>query len=374
MLTRKKAAWAALIGVAAGVLALAPISGAGPVPPTTPALRLAVFPIDNLTGRSLPLMDLRADIMDCLVAQGLSLIEEEPLAAFMSRNRVRWVGGITAELGGALAAQTEANAVLLTALDLHDDGDPPRIGFTMRLVLLGGGEIRVAWGTSVSLAGNDRPGILDLGLVREMPAIKQRSIDAAAARLLAFLERGATAPADLPHRAQRRFRPRTFHKVPESPTIGREARRVAVLPFVNESTRRHAGEILANRIVAALAEAGAAEVVEPGEVRKVLIDTRLIQQDGLQYAQADLIRDLLDADLIVTGTTYELAEPQDRDGFPVVDFLSTGIDARRRQVGWVAHSRSTGLTGVHFFGLGSVQTAGRLADELIRGLLEAASR
>ena len=371
---RRTAVWGALACAALLCLALRTASATGAEDTAAPQVRIAVFPIENLTGAPAPVKELRAEVMAGLSSRGVQMVDEEALQRFFAKHRVRWAGGIDGDLGRALVEETGASHALVTIFDVYGEGEPPRFGFTMRLVSTETEQVRVAWAAGPALAGNERPGVLDLGLVRDVSVLALRAVDEACGELQTYLAGSGSSPSRAAPRAQRRFRPRVFHAAPEASLAERANLRIAVMPFANESPRSRAGEILAHRFVGALARAGFTNVAEPGDVRRVLIETRLIQKDGLAYAQAELLRDLLDVDLVLTGAVFRLVEPVDYEGYPVVDFTLTAIDTRRRQVGWVAFSRATGRTGVRFFGLKGIRTAGRLSDELIRGVIREAAR
>ena len=364
-----------LVFVAAAALATLSVQAAEPTvtkPPLT-ELRLAILPFDNLSGGSAPIDAIRDQLSGMLAARGVTLLDPAALRSVLAERRVRWVGGVDAGTARALWLGHRVNAVLVTHLDLlgGEDG-PPRIGLTARLVGTDADGARVLWATSFDLAGEERPGLLALGFVDDPAILTARALERLSNELLAYFESGEQPRAR--RSTQRRFRPRAFHATPDVAALGAEPVRVAVLPFSNDSARRQAGEILAYHTLSALSEVPGLTLVEPGEVRRVLLETRLIQEGGLTYAQAELLRSLLDVDLVVTGTVFDFSDPGTGDAAPIVGFTMTGIDARRRQVTWVAFSYATGRDRVFFFDAGNIRTADRVADELIRGVLEAARR
>jgi hypothetical protein len=363
--------------VLAALAALAALS----VPAAEPAatkppfteLRLAVLPFDNLSGGPAPIDALRDELSGMLAERGVTLLDPAALRSVLAERRVRWVGGVDSGTARALWQGHQVNAVLVTHLDLigSEDG-PPRIGLVARLVGTGADGARVLWATSFDLAGEERPGLLDLGLVHDPVVLTSRALERLSSELVAYLQSGE--PPRMKRSTQRRFRPRAFHAAPDVAALGAEPLRIAVLPFSNDSARRQAGEIIGYRTLAALAAIPGLTLVEPGEVRRVLLETRLIQEGGLTYSQAELLRSLLDVDLVVTGTVFDFSDPGTLDSAPIAGFTTTGIDARRRQVAWVAFSYATGLDRVYFFESGNIRTADRVADELIRGVLDAARR
>lgn len=355
--------------------AAAPVPAAEPAPagPPLAELRLAVLPFDNLSGGPAPIDALREELAAKLAARGISLLDPDALRGVLAERRVRWVGGVDAGTARALWLAHGVTAVLVTHLDLAGAGEgPPRIGLSARLVGTGPEGARVLWASSFALAGEERPGLLDLGLVDDPRVLVTRALDRLSDEIGAYLSRGELPPAR--RGTQRRFRPRAFHAAPEIAPLGTEPLHVAVLPFSNDSARRQAGEIVGTRMLSALAAIPGLTLAEPGEVRRVLLETRLIQEGGLTYAQAELLRELLDVDLVVTGTVFDFSDPGAFDAAPVVGFTATGIDARRRQVAWVSFSHATGRDRVYFFNSGDIRTADRVADELIRGVLEAVRR
>jgi len=369
--------WMAMTGSllgAAALLATASPPAAAVAPPAPPftELRLALLPIDNLSGGSAPVDEIHAVLAGMLAAQGITLVDAEPLRAVLASRRTRWVGGVDAGLGRTLWEEQRTNAVLVTNLDMFEGASPPRIGLSARLVRTGPDGVQVLWATAFALAGEEQPGLLELKLVEDPGVLTARALERLAAELGAFLQTGVVPHAG--RAPQKRFRPRAFHAAPEAEPLGGEPLRVAVLPFSNDSSRRQAGEIVSNRSIAALVGIPGLTIVEPGEVRRVLLETRMIQEGGLTYAQAELLRGLLGVDLVLTGTVFDYSDPGTADEAPMVGFTTTVIDARRRQVASVSFSHGTGRDGVRFFDVGEIRTADRLADELLRGVADAQRR
>ncbi len=145
---------------------------------------------------------------------------------------------------------------------------------------------------------------------------------------------------------------------------------VAVLPFRNESTRRNAGEILAHHFIRELSNAGKFDVVEPGEVRQVLLQSRTIMEGGLSLPQADILRAALNVDLVVTGIVTEYQDYVGGWGNPKVEFSARVFDMKTRQIVWSSASYNQGDDGVYFFNRGKVNTAHGMASEMVRSVVE----
>ncbi len=356
------AAWVALVVSAA--LATAETA------PSPEGVRLAIFPIDNLAARPAPLGGMRETLRKALSGAGIPLVDESALREFMARERVRYVGGISSTTGQRLWGETGANLVLITHLVQFDDAEPPRMDFLARLVEISGPHARILWATSVPLAGDDSPGFLGLGLVNDPALLLERALSRVTDGLLDFLlgRKGRDARAETG--ARRARRPRSFYRAPESPRLAASGTRVAVLPFSNDSLRRRAGEILGLRFVHSLVARGIDDVVEPADVRAAILETRLIQEGGLSLPQADLLKTMLDVQLVFTGTVFDYLEPGGFDAVPELAITAIGIDAEQRRLGWIAFCYDRGDDGVAFFDMNLTRTVGGVTDEAVLGLLE----
>lgn len=361
--TRQAVLLAALL-VAGGAGGSTLVRAQDPVP-------IAVLPFEALSETVAPVTAIRGALVGRLAARGVPLLGEEALETFMRRHRVRYIGGLALETGRAFRSETGAGAVLATSVDLYAEKDPPRLALTSRLISTGD-RARILWMDSARMAGNEAPGFLGLGRIDDQKALRDRVIDRLADSLARHLSRGEGRPADAPARTRppRRFLPRTSSRSPGIQSAGNGPVRIAVLPFSDDSTTRHAGEILFLQVLRSLVEAGSAEVLEPGVVREVLLKARLVQEQGPSIPQADLLRALLEVDVVLFGEVSEYIEAGAGTAEPEIEFLVRGIDTARRQAIWSSVSHGRGDDGVFFFDWGRVETAHELASELARGLID----
>ena len=341
---------------------------------------IAVLPVENLSGGEAPVDPVLAALRLALQDRGFDLLPEEALADFMRRQRLRDVGGLAGGMGEALHAETGAVSVLITSVDLYQEADPPRFALTARLVTAGK-EPRIVWMESAVEAGDARPGFLGLGRIDDVRVLEDRVLGFVCDALATSLsEPEAAARAGEPEAGSRRFRPRAIYRAPGEPSpAGAEgpasegasapaARlRVAVLPFANDSAAKNAGELLTLQMVRQARLVPGLEVIEPGVVRDALLRAHLIQEEGLSLPQADLVRLLLEADLVLFGEVSVYVEVWAGAPEPEVDFSARVLSTRTRQVVCAAISHSRGEEGAWFFGLGRVPTAHDLAARLARG-------
>ena len=339
-------------------------SGAAPGGP------VAMLPVENLSDAPAPLAQVHQALRARLLDRGVPLVDDGELEAFMRRHRLRHVGGLSRETGRALRSETGAGSALVTSLDLYSDADPPRFALTARLVA-SGDDVRILWMDSAAMAGDEAPGFLGLGRVGAADEARDLILERIAASLARHLgapgaRRGQGPGAGRP---PGRLGPKSFYRSPAWSPAGPGPVTIAVMPFANESATRRAGEILTLQIVRALASAPGVEVVEPGVVRHELLQARLIQQEGLSVPQSDLLKALLDVDLVLFGAVTEYLEGGAAGADPVIDFSARAFDTGRRQVIWSSISHGRGNEGVFFFGLGRIATAHRLAAGMARALV-----
>jgi hypothetical protein len=332
---------------------------------------IAVLPFEALSDPAAPVTGIRDVLLGRLAALRIALVDEEALERFMRKHRVRYIGGLARETGQALRAETGAGAVLVTSIDLYRETDPPKFALTCRLISTGE-RARILWMDSARLTGDEAPGFLGLGRIDDPRVLRENVIDRLADSLGRHLSRVVARPPGTTVRARgpRRFMPRIFSGSPGVPPAGNGPVRIAVLPFSDESTTRHAGDVLFLQVLRFLVDAGNAEVIEPGEVREVLLKARLIQEQGPSIPQADLLRALLEVDVVLFGEVTEYTEAGAGAAEPEIEFSVRAIDTARRQVIWSSVSHGRGDDGVFFFDLGRVPTAHELASEMARGLIE----
>jgi TolB-like protein len=336
------------------------------------AARVAVLPVQNLSGEPAPLGAFQQWLIDELELQLIPLLDDMELRAFMRRNRMRYMGGLSKELGGAIREETGTSAVLVSSIDLYGEDIPPKFAMTSRLVSTGD-DPRILWMESADRIGDEEPGFLGMGLIDNRAAVQRIVIDRLIESLVQFLRSPGPAErrVEAEGHARRRHAPKSFYRaagiVP--PRFG--GVRIAVLPFANDSTAKRASEILTLHLIRHLVQSGAAEVVEPGVVRQALLRQRVIQEDGLSVPQSDLVRLLLNVDVALFGEVTEYRETGSATLEPRVEFSVRAIDTAARQVVWSSASYGEGDDGVFFFDAGRVPTAHRLSASMAGALVSA---
>jgi hypothetical protein len=125
---------------------------------------------------------------------------------------------------------------------------------------------------------------------------------------------------------------------------------------VNETKRGEAGEVVALHFLRQLATIPGVRIVEPGLVRKQLLEFRLIMPGGVSLDQASAMLKMLRANLVVSGYVRRF----DEGGVPRIDFTTLVLDRRRESIVWESTSYGQGTDGVVLFDFGTVSAPSNL--------------
>jgi TolB-like protein len=326
---------------------------------------IAVFPVENLSGTMAPLRDIRGLYISQLKRRGFHILDEETLEKFMTRNRIRYTGGINKAVAQGFKNETRVGGVLITSLELYSEVNPPKIALTSRLVSTGDHPI-ILWIDGVGLAGDDSPGILGLGLIEDPKALLEKAIGKLSGSLENYLDKNSKSGKIIT--AKKKFRPKVSYRSEVFDPTSEYT--VAVAPFLNFTGRKNAGEILELQFIRNLKKSDQFDVIEPGVVRQQLLTLRIITPEGISLANADALFSTLDADLILAAYVVEYADYQGVFGKPKVDFFAQMIERKSRSVVWSSVSQNEGDDGVFFFDRGRVNTAHVMASQMTQWITE----
>jgi len=353
------------------VCALSSLSGCVAASETTePANRpheraqlVAVFPVENLSGRPSPLEDIRRMFAERLTGHGLRVLDDATLERVITKHRVRYTAGIEQGFAKALKQEAGVDAVLIPSLELYDQSLPPRVSLFARLVSTGENP-SVLWIDGTGAAGDDAPGLLGLGLIEEPHTLLARAVDSLARSLSRHVSGSTGRVGDGP--PSRRFRPKIVYRSealdPARPYS------IAIVPFFNKSARKYGGEITALHMMRSLASAQNLTVVEPGIVREELLRFRIIMSDGISLSDTETILGAVNADLVLNGEVLEYQERPWAGGAPMVDFSVLFIERKTRRVVYSSYSHNAGNDGVFFFDWGKVNTAHAMVSRMARAV------
>jgi hypothetical protein len=351
--------------LAIGLLAAAFLAGCRTTRPPEPGAppRLALFPVQNLTGSAAPVRELTAALRAQLLTYGVVLVPDETVLRTLAAHRIRHTGGVDRETAAVLRDEAGADGVIIPSLEIYQPVSPFRMAMTTRLVTTGA-EPAIRWMDSFARSGVDAPGLLAMGVVQSMELLRDESLLETAVRLARALK-DPRIEAPCPQWSQV-LPSRVFR----SPLLSDPSRRtVAVLPFLNSSGRRDAGEVMALRFLSALLASGTVQVVEPGVVRGELLSHRIGAAGGISLDDARVVLELVGADLVLSGTVRQFEDAAGLFGAPSLEFGTWVLDRKTAQLVWSSSTSGAGDDGVYFFGLGRVTTASALACVMAKGAI-----
>jgi hypothetical protein len=317
-----------------------PLSGMG---------RVAIFPPESLApgaGRDPALATAAAEVA---ARAGLEVVAGEEIEKFLAAERIRYTAGLDRLVARAAREKLGVDGVIFTTLE---SGGPQalRVAVTMRLVTTADLP-EIVWMDGFARTGADAPGLLGLGLVDDPEKLRREAFEALA-RSLARARSGARPDGG---RCQpgRVYAPKFSFRLP--PLSGRAERTVIVLPFMDSSGRRNAGEVVRLAVVRRLLAARGLHLVDPGEVRHVLLDYRIVLRGGVSLVSARTMLKTLRADWVVVGDVRRFDEER-----AAAEFNLHVLDSETEEIIWQSRSYNDGDDGVTFFGIGRVSTTSAL--------------
>ena len=349
-------------------LGLAACAGSRPAARTEPpALSgpLVLLPVVNLSGTSIPLREVQEAVERSLRARGIPLVDGALVEQFLARHRLRYTGGVDREEARAAGEELGAKGLLVTTVELYQPGNPPKAGISMRLVSADE-TAQVRWIDAAARAGDDSPGLFELGVVHEYVALQEDVLARLSASLALSLAGKGPHAVSCPGGG--RFEPKELFRSPRLDAA--QTRSVAVLPFANETARRNAGDLLALQFVRQLEASGRFRAVEPGVLRDELLRFRVVSEGGISLDNARVILELVQADLVVAGIVREYEDPAGAGAAPRLQFTVLLLDRANNEVLWESTSYSQGDDGVFFFDAGLIGTTPDLACHMVRSAVE----
>jgi hypothetical protein len=342
-------------------------AGPRPVPPpvadpaSLPRLRVLVLPPENLVVGPLPTREVTERLAQMVALAGADVIGGERLDEYLAKYRIRYTGGVDAVASRAAREDLGADAILASSFVLWS-GSTPVASFVARLVRTSDVPA-VLWMDGYARTGDDAPGLFALDVVGDPAVLQAEALSQVGASLQAYL---ATGVHPAPCTGGGWWRPRLAYRArPDE----RATATVAVLPFVNTTLRRGAGEVVALEIAREFANADGFRLVEPGIVRDELLRRRIVMEDGVSLDQARVVSATLDADLVVAGYVFDF---EDGGMKPSSNFTVMVIDRKTGRVVWESVSHNKGDDSETIFGLRKVSTAPlltcRMAREMIDGM------
>ncbi len=321
---------------------------------------VAVFPVENLSSGSIPGAQIKQSLIDKFSAEGVRILGDDALEAFMARHRIRYGAGVDAATAQLLRQETGVDGIVIASVELSSSAVPPKVALFVRLVSIATTPV-VVWADDTGMSGDDAPGLFELGLVNDYELLQARAFDRLGRSLAAYLGTGQTGADPKP---ASKFRPKAFRR-----TLSLEPGRsysVAVVPFFNLSARRNAGEILALHFIRHLSSFHEFRIVDTGVTRQQLLDARIIMDGGLSISDAETVAALIEADFVLAGRVLRYEDYEGLAGKTGVEFSTALIEKKSRKVVWSSNSYNLGSDGMGLFEHGASRTAHAVAAQMVR--------
>lgn len=395
-----------------------------PIPPS--GLRIAIFPVQNLSGVPAPLRKINVELAAAVERTGAQLVPNAEVEQFIERHWVRQLGSVDGTIASLLASELRADAVLLSNIEIFSDQELPRFALIARLVETT--ELpRILWMESAALISDENPGLLGLGIVTDPDQVRARVIEQICSSLQKYVsdppvrrqlplaseiresktftfqdlvsQMGAQRPliTDAPATSSRgtlkagdkakqpvqealkklkslgglflpSYSPMAWYSSIKSQENVRRV--IAIIPFLNHSTRKNAAELLELHLAKHLVQEGSFNVLEVGVVRDSMLKMHIILEGGISVPAIDALAYTLKIDLILHGKVFDYTETTGNGISPVVDFSLEALERDSRRILWSSHSRNRGDDGVFFYDWGRTYSAATLTDNMTRSLVK----
>jgi TolB-like protein len=301
--------------------------------------RIAILPFENLT----PVIDaekiIRPLLMRKIRSMGYETVDSDDLRAFLCSEGVREMSRLPTGIARKAGKELSFNFILAGAVVSYVTEKRPEIGIVARMTDASTG--RVLWADHVSVTGDDHITLLGLGKVDSMESLFPKVMD----KLFAS------------------FNPKMLES-PHEPLP-----RIAVLPFRNISGEPYAATIAAHLFTVNLFKSGRYEPVDPGDVRRMLVDLRIRQRGELSYRDLDAFSATFGTNYLIVGMveSYKKAKPP---APPRVSISARLLDTRRNRILWYNSIYLTGEDRIIAFDWGRLRTTDMVADAVVRDFIK----
>ncbi|MFH1673456.1 MAG: hypothetical protein ABIF87_08555 [Pseudomonadota bacterium] len=149
-------------------------------------------------------------------------------------------------------------------------------------------------------------------------------------------------------------------------------KRVAVLPFSNNTDAKEAAEVATNAFVEGLFDSKNLKVEFPGNVRKLILSERIIIRRGIGNDHIKLIGKRLNVDAVIIGWVEKYSSGVKGQGaaIPVVSINARMVHAESSSVLWIGQHMRRGDDYVTILDFGQINSVAALARKVADELLE----
>lgn len=303
-------------------------------------IRIALFPFENLTDEKTALEQVMPVLRTLLEEKGLEIVDENSLNKILLKKRVRNTGYISKDLAREVGNELNVRAILIGSINSFYLRENPQVGLLARLIDSSDGSI--LWANQAAATGEDFTTILGLGTVKSM----DRLISIVAERLFDSFS----------------FTP--LHKEKEL------THRIAVMPFQNKSRHRDAGTIVTYMFLAGLFNNTGFELIEYGEIRKMVVNLRIRYKGELDYNGIRELSETLGVDGILVGSVAFYSDGLDTSSPPEVAVSARLINARKNRIIWSDSLQINGDEDIIVLDWGRIRAVDDVAYKVVSKLIQ----
>ena len=147
-------------------------------------------------------------------------------------------------------------------------------------------------------------------------------------------------------------------------------KRVAVLPFCNNTSVKSAGEIVTRAFTEALFRRKEFEVELAGNVTKLLIEERIIIRKGIKSARIKLIGKRLNVDGVIIGRVEEYSGDKDGRTAKTVSVDARMVHTKSCSIVWTGQNKRSEDDYVVILDHGQISSTATLARKMVYELIE----
>jgi TolB-like protein len=303
-------------------------------------IRIALFPLENLTDDKNAVIDIMPVLKSQLERKGLEIVDDDSLTKFLLKERVRSTGYVFRDIVQKMGKELNVKATLIGSITSYDPLKNPQAGIVARLIDSSSGV--VLWANQASATGEDFTKILGLGTVKTMDRLIPIVVD----RLLSSFS------TSLPHKEKEL------------------THRIAVMPFQNKSKHKDAGMVVTYMFLGEVFKHAGYEPVEYGEIRRLTLDHRIRHRGELDYKNIEGLSEALGVDGIVVGTVELFSDGLDTSSPPEVAISARLINARKSRILWSESIQVKGDEGVIALDWGRIRAIDSVANKAVTKLIQ----
>ncbi len=297
--------------------------------------RIALLPFENLTDEREVIKHVIPAITYHLENKGIEVISGEGLNDFLCGKRVRSSGQVSRELAEALKKEFDVKAILTGSVLSFNADENPRFGVLVRLIDAYSGTI--LWAGYETAAGDDFETILGLGKIKSIysliPKVMENLFSSFDQEML-YKKEGAE-------------------------------RKVAVLPFQNNSKYKHAGKIAMYMFLVEMLKNQAYEPIEYGNTRNQIINLRIWNRGAMDYESIRALSEPLDAVGILLGVVDSYSMGLDVSASPKVAITARLIDSGKSRIIWYNSHELSGEDEVIALDWGRIKSVHKVAHNVV---------